>query len=309
MIVEQWLDQYSGTGTQLDDNAIEEHLWRNKQVISSAIQNAPSVKWGRWLQVAAAVVLTSAAAVLFWIAQNQTPDKQEAVKRNSINVVRQLKNGWWYIRTPKGKSYTDTLADGSIIAMNAGSRLHFPADFPASKRPVYLDEGEALFKVAKNKARPFTVYTPGFSTTALGTEFNIRTYHKEQRVAVSLLHGKILVKDLRRSATAPETHILMPHQQLIAASVQSKAIQSAFNNEDDIVGWQSGLLSFKDADATEVINQMENRFDVTIINKSAKTHWSYTGAFRKESLAEVLRTITLTEGINYTIHNQTVTLY
>jgi transmembrane sensor len=44
----------------------------------------------------------------------------------------------------------------------------------ASKgRDLHLDDGEALFRVAKNLAHPFRVHTPQATIEAKGTQFNI----------------------------------------------------------------------------------------------------------------------------------------
>ena len=46
--------------------------------------------------------------------------------------------------------------------------------FPPDKREIFL-KGEAKFIVAKNKKKPFTVYTGMLATTALGTIFTVKT--------------------------------------------------------------------------------------------------------------------------------------
>jgi transmembrane sensor len=51
----------------------------------------------------------------------------------------------------------------------------------------------------------------------------------------------------------------------------------------------------------EVVNSIENRFNVIIKNNSGRTNWSYTGVFKDEPLADVLKTVSLTEGITCTI--------
>ncbi|WP_462264677.1 FecR family protein [Mucilaginibacter sp.] len=307
LIVEQWLEQHATDELPVSNDVIDEYLRLNKLMTDRRLQKKRAVSQIRWTQAAAIAVLALGVVVLLYLKQIKINERQTAVYSPN-NITKQLKNGWWYINTPKGKSAIYTLSDGSAIILNAGSSIRFPEKFAFNKRPVYLDEGEALFKVAKDKLRPFTVYTPGFSTTALGTEFNIRAYTREHTIAVALLHGKVLVRDIRKT-TAPKLHILLPHQQLVVPSLNGQVIQSAFNNEKEITGWQHGQLSFKDATAAEIINSIENKFNVTIINKSQKENWSYTGTFNKEALPDILKTISLTEGINYTIHNQTVTFY
>ena len=201
------------------------------------------------------------------------------------------------------------MPDGSLVMLNASSRLHFPLKFTNHKRPVYLDEGEAFFEVAKDKTSPFTVYTTKFATTALGTAFNIRSYAKEHKISISLIHGKIKVDDLRPSATYTATKILLPHQQIVFNKTSGILLKTDFKDALPITDWKDGVLSFQDATADEVINAIQNRFNVVIDNKSNRLNWSYTGVFVNEPLNDVLKTVCLTEGITCAINKNNITLY
>jgi transmembrane sensor len=63
------------------------------------------------------------------------------------------------------------LADASVVHMNAASRLsvlYTPAD-----REVRLQQGDAMFDVAKNPQRPFNVRAGDAVVTAVGTSFEV----------------------------------------------------------------------------------------------------------------------------------------
>ena len=64
--------------------------------------------------------------------------------------------------TAPGQRQTAKLADGSSIILNSGTRL--TVAMAGDRRSVVLEKGEALFDVAKDPARPFTV---GISTAVL----------------------------------------------------------------------------------------------------------------------------------------------
>jgi len=305
--LEQWLDGVNGADEPyIDDAIIQEQLKRVKANLNAQIN--PSQPHYRHLTIklgiAATALLISGLAILFWSLQQQNKYKQLIVKQS---VQKQINNGWVYLQTAKGVKHTVKLADGSVIVLNASSRLRYPQKFTAHKRPVYLDEGEALFTVAKDKTSPFTVYTTKFATTALGTAFNIRSYQKEHKVSISLIHGKIAVHDQLSSVRGNSTRILTPHHQLIADLHSIKSI--SFNDETAITGWIDGRLTFKDASVDEVLNSIENRYGVSIINNSRHMDWSYTGEFKTEPVEDVMKTICLTEGIKYNIENNAITLY
>lgn len=89
------------------------------------------------------------------------------------------------------------LDDGSVVALHANSTMVCPQPFDTAARHITL-QGEALFRVAKDKNRPFTVFTKGFSTTALGTTFRIAAYDSSETATVKLLEGKVVLRNLQQ---------------------------------------------------------------------------------------------------------------
>jgi transmembrane sensor len=75
--------------------------------------------------------------------------------------------------TAVAQRQTHTLADGTRVELNAHTTLRFEQD--ATGRHARLSGGEALFIVAKDAARPFTVETQAGSVRVTGTTFNVRT--------------------------------------------------------------------------------------------------------------------------------------
>lgn len=74
--------------------------------------------------------------------------------------------------TGAGERRTVELADGSTVTLD--SRSAVSVDFEPGARKVRLLAGAALFQVAPDAARPFSVLAEGGSVTALGTAFAVR---------------------------------------------------------------------------------------------------------------------------------------
>ena len=91
------------------------------------------------------------------------------------------------------------LPDGSVVEFNAGAEIE--VSYTPGKRIVHLRRGEALFQVAKNKARPFVVVAGQLEVTAVGTAFSVRNVGSE--VGVLVTEGKVSVE--RPLATAAVT--------------------------------------------------------------------------------------------------------
>jgi ferric-dicitrate binding protein FerR (iron transport regulator) len=96
-------------------------------------------------------------------------------------------------RNTSGRPMNIELENGSTVVLmpNSGIRYHDPF-VTDNKREVYLS-GEALFKVAADKARPFIVYSGDIATTVLGTSFTIKAFDESSTIKVALHKGKVQV--------------------------------------------------------------------------------------------------------------------
>ena len=94
------------------------------------------------------------------------------------------------------------LADGSVVILNSTASLTLSKDYDSNDRTVQL-KGSAFFSVSKDADRPFTVISPGFSTTAIGTSFYVHGQDNAENYSVELLEGKIRVSaDANKDQTA-----------------------------------------------------------------------------------------------------------
>lgn len=99
---------------------------------------------------------------------------------------------------PYGKQTTLTLADGTRVWINAGSRLVYPVVFEKQKREIYV-EGEIYMEVAHDAERPFSVHTGKMDVCVLGTKFYISSYGRDRTQEVVLLSGSVSVAPAGRS--------------------------------------------------------------------------------------------------------------
>ena len=74
--------------------------------------------------------------------------------------------------TRRGEMRVVTLADGSTVSLNTKSRMK--VIYSAERRLIRLDEGEALFDVAKDALRPFVVRAGDTDVAAIGTSFVVQ---------------------------------------------------------------------------------------------------------------------------------------
>lgn len=160
-------------------------------------------------------------------------------------------------RTNVGQRATVTLADGSVVELNTDSLVE--VRYGDGERDIRLLRGQALFRVAKDEARPFVVEAADQRITALGTEFDVRYRHGEVRV--TLVEGRVTVTrdqpEQARTQQAVQMRELAPGQQLVARVDQPVRVAQA--NVEQAVSWSTGRLIFNDEPLGEVVEEI-NRY-------------------------------------------------
>lgn len=158
-------------------------------------------------------------------------------------------------QTAVGERSEVTLADGSVVTLNTDSRIS--VHYEGKTRAVTLERGQALFKVAKDRTRPFIVTADGRQVTALGTEFEV--HMSERLFEVTLLEGRVSVTRERTQtaaiAAAP-TAELQPGQQFVATAATVPQVRAADVRRE--VSWRHGQVVFENeslADAVAEINR------------------------------------------------------
>ena len=130
------------------------------------------------------------------------------------------------------------LPDGSQVDLNARTQL--AVAFAAGERRVRLAQGEALFAVARDAARPFIVETAAGEVRVTGTKFNVRLESTEV-VEVTVLEGSVVVT-LPGSKADPLR--LAPGDQLVVTGGAGNVHQVTADQLKDAIAWVRGFVVF-----------------------------------------------------------------
>lgn len=182
------------------------------------------------------------------------------------------------ISTPRGKDYELVLSDGTVVLLNADSKITFPTRFTGDKRTVKL-VGEAYFKVSKNKHRPFIVETGNLYTKVLGTEFNLKAYPHSD-VNVTLIKGSVAV-----NAEGKEV-MLKPGEN--AEYSENKDIEVTTVDTEGYIQWKDGYFYFDNVPLIDVVRDLGRWYNVNIEirNNSLMSYRLHFIASRKASIKE-----------------------
>ena len=167
--------------------------------------------------------------------------------------------------------------------------------------------GRVFFEVAKNKQKPFTVYSQALSTTALGTAFYVDAPPNAVKLSVQLLEGKVVVAvpDKKHHSTAD--YYLVPGQQLVFDSSTGKTRITALSSNSVVhkatktnelsapAPVPDGSYVFNNQTLPEVLDQLSAMYKVQIrYSKSAIGNMYFIGRIdRADSLDKIINDIAL----------------
>jgi len=219
--------------------------------------------------------------------------------------------GFWFLKPSKNRSYklTEivnnsnfqriiTLSDSTIVSLEPHSNLKFPLNFGEKERDVFLS-GDAHFSVKRNLHLPFKVHTENIVTTVLGTVFNIRK-SGDSAIVVELLKGKLRVQIMNSNMQPEQSILLVPNER----AVYVKNRKYLYKNQMDETASKS--LSFKKSTFEEIAAKIKVVYGITLMNKSDKKTFLFTGEFKNSSAKEIVENICLIKNLSYEVHGDTI---
>ena len=244
---------------------------------------------------------------------NQHPAQQIAFARDQLRQARQQQHhrqqirsgrlaaaalllatgiapfGWNWLQTEtystvKGQRAEITLSDGSHVELNTDSQVR--VNYAGQTRQVSLDRGEALFTVAHNPEKPFEVIAAAGRIRDIGTRFNVNQWRGE--TIVSVLEGEVAVS----TGSSSITQNLLPGQQIHYDNSGSISALAEFDHKT-ITAWRDGLLVFKKASLSEVLDQLSRYHGIELkISDPKLRDLKVSGDFPSNDLNRALDVIT-----------------
>jgi transmembrane sensor len=188
--------------------------------------------------------------------------------------------------TAVGEQRSIALADGSVIHLNTSSRVE--VHYSRQERTVHLVEGEALFSVQPDAARPFVVNVEYMQARALGTEFNV--YRRANGTEVAVRSGKVQITRAAHSKVrAPdEPPTLLTAGQ--AAHIEEGGRTSKTEADMDVaLAWRDRRLVFVGEPLESVATEFNryNRRQIEVQGTSARQKL-LSGTFRADDPESLL---------------------
>lgn len=206
------------------------------------------------------------------------------------------------VSAPRGRQLTLTLQDGSLVVLNSGSSLKYPASIRGDYRKVYL-EGEAYFSVARDYGKPFIVETRRTQTRVLGTRFNLRDFNLENEAVITLEEGKVEFSDPQ---IRQKLNLTPGYQAVLAGNSLTKRPV----NVAGYLTWKTGVLHFDNTPLQQAMAEVERSYDVSIhIADTSLSKLHIKGSFRRIPVDRLMSDISFLLNTKYRIQNNIITIY
>ena len=191
------------------------------------------------------------------------------------------------VRTNLAETTRFFLPDSSLVILNAGSTASYKEMLWGFNREVQL-EGEAFFSVAKGSK--FEVVTSNGLVSVLGTEFNVKS--RKDFFEVVCYEGLVQVESQGEKSKLSVGHSF-------------RIYDNHFETNDKIrvnaPAWIEGKSTFISVPLSEVFDEFERQYKVSINAERINTDQLFTGTFLHNDMEQALKAITSPLGVTYEI--------
>lgn len=237
------------------------------------------------------------------------------------------------ITTPRTRTFTLELPDGSKAWLNASSSITYPTAFVEKERVVQIT-GEVYFEVnpvpvslgERAMKKPFIVNIDplpggkgaGSRVEVLGTHFNVNAYGDEPIVKTTLLEGRVKVfnrmfqmlgtgskKEPAQQEQKIKSVALIPGQQAqVNGDGQLELIKYA--DIQEVMAWHKDLLIFNDLDIKQIMLQLARQYDYEVkFKEPVDGHYTLTTP-RQTNITQVLQALELSGGVHFQVKGQKI---
>lgn len=257
-------EQQPHTITAANDDTVEEDWSSN------------SARRRVWAVAASFVLMALVGAAMLLMSPGQAPE-------------------WQVMATGIGERRDVTLADGTIVTLDAASEMR--VQYRPDERLVQLVAGQAFFDVAHDASRPFHVEAGPYDVEALGTEFNVIVGRASS--SVSLVEGSVQVSDLheqrelfglRREKVRLPIITLEPGQ-VFEYDQRTNARVRSFDSAA-VSAWREGRIVFEDLPLPEAVSIINRHSQRAVVLQPGMPIMRVTGVFNAGDGMAFAQTVT-----------------
>jgi|GEM_PF-378251 len=245
-------------------------------IAPSIVNRQSSIVNRKWLAIAAALLI--GVVGIWWFSGDDNFSFTDTAYQTQVGENKEVK-----------------LPDGSVVTLNAMSKLGFAAADWKDGRKVALD-GEAYFKAKKGKT--FTVITEQGMVEVVGTIFNV--YARGAELEVKCAEGRVQVVN----PDGTERVLLKAGEQVavLGGKMQKRLGLAYYPN------WFKGESTFRSAPLERVFGEMERQYGVLVLADSLGER-TFSGKFVNNDLKKAVKMVCDPMKLNCEVRGDTVLVH
>lgn len=211
-----------------------------------------------------------------------------------------LRPGESVYATAVGEVRRIALEDGSTLVLNTHSEV--TVRLQEHRRELRLRRGEALFEVARDPARPFSVRANDVAVRALGTTFAVKL--DEGKVDVTVTEGLVEVarangerQVVPAEAANATRRVSANHRAVVVAERPPDVDAIAPKQAARLLAWQAGMVAFDGESLREAVAEVNrhNRKRI-VVDDEALAAQPVVGIFRATDVEGFAQTTAMALG-------------
>jgi len=247
-----------------------------------------------WLKVAATIVAIFGLSIYFF--SDQFSGVGQMTIAENPELIEKV--------AERGQKLTLKLPDGSMVKLNADSRISYLSNFGDESREIELT-GEAFFEVERDETKPFKVLSGDLEVEVLGTSFNVNAYPDQQAASVAVRTGKVSVSNSAKTLGT----VLVKQEKLIFSNANGSFSKETISDTQMVYGWIDNYLSFNDLNLEEAMALISKWFDVEyVIMDKRNTRKLITAKFNNPSLKNVMENLAYSYEFIYEINENGIVI-
>jgi ferric-dicitrate binding protein FerR (iron transport regulator) len=194
---------------------------------------------------------------------------------------------WVEVNVPFGEKEEVMLSDGTVLHLNSGSRLTYPAVFTGESRTVFMD-GEAYLDVAKDPEHPFIIKSQSIDIKVLGTSFNFKNFARERTAELLLMEGSV-----EASVSIPNdtrTVRLKPGDKMQYNRESGNLDIQRFSPKGYKAFYEDNSLYFLDMELSDIALDLSRRFnrEIVVLDEELASRRYFSIFTNNETLDQIL---------------------
>ena len=267
----EWIARLHADDVSLEDRT-RFNAWRSAHPSHARAYEELSATWQELESSGPLVRAVAFGHVMNAASQRPARRRQWGFVAVAAVVVAVVLGAGWYLRQVKaetlfetaiGEHVTVALPDGSSLELNSNSLAR--VDYRYHARIIRLARGEAFFKVAHDRTRPFWVVAGDSWVRAVGTAFNV--YLRSASVEVTVSEGTVKVAGERSERDTPSDSVLAQAPVAVLTAGEQADVHGGSASVRSLkpveltrsVAWRQGSLYFANQPLSDVVAEM-NRY-------------------------------------------------